>query len=1281
MIGWQAPFRAARELEKRQNWPAAVRIYKSLIKAGESRNPRVNYQLGNALFRCDDLGDAETFLAKAIELDPQVAAWQYRLGFVLERQGRHKLASERYQDALRIAPNNPAWDYRLYKCYSALSEKDRALDHLRNALHGDPSNPRYHDLVASELRAKGPRWQEAQALERGLPHFVNDPAWHIRMAETYAALSRHNESAESYRLASQLQAPNAEYLFREGDQWERAGAREEAELAFTTAIITTSKADEKRFGVGAYYQRRGNWDKASKAYEQQKKLGRMDAELFFRAGLAHDRCFRWKEAATNYLSAVAIDGDQPYWHYKLGFSYERMKSWADASSAYEYAATQRPENQYWWYRAGFVCLKAGEFEKACRFLLKSSPQEFVSPPAESEDGSGQSTYLTELASRRQQLRDQIGGSDIHRLTADALAALGDWKAAADGYERAIFSSDAHNPHLYYLRGNALLHAGAFEDAAHTFLESRIFMTPDGIDVPKYLKNKSQRHSMNYVEYYESVRLRPRTVLWESNHGSTIGCHPLAVFRHLVDQPEFGDYTHIWAVNDLSAIPADVRGRANVFFTTTHSDLYLRVLATASHLVNNVSFPPYFMRREGQRYLNTWHGTPYKTLGKDMRGAAMEHSNLARNFLHSSHIMSPNEHTSWAITDRHDLTGLFKGKIRVTGSPRLDRLITMGDELKAPLRKRLDITDDRPVVLYAPTWRGSTTDRVLDSDALQADLLAMASPGHHLIFRAHRLTEKLLAGLDLGVTIVPADIDTSDLLSAVDVLITDYSSISFDFMPTKRPIVYYTYDFAEYSEQRGLYLDTTEMPGEFCHDRNGLASILDRAVSRDLSVKHSEYEVAAKRFAPLEDGNSSARVTRFFFHEPDDEADAASQSPVALFHHSLIPNGIATSFRNLAASIQSRDMRKVLVVEPHVLNKDQGRLSQLDLVPEDVQLIGRVGQQSLRPEERWLQDKFTQEHTLHSPEQWEIYMGAMRREFYRIFGPSAFDAVIEFDGYSPFWTSLIASGGTQASTRTIYLHNDMLNEWKMKFANLEAIFRLYPYFDKLISVSDSLGTKNARSIGDQFDVSNEKFTYCNNQISAISVLENSRLRLDDDIALWFDQADENILAIGRLSPEKDHEKLIRAFVTYHAENQDSNLTIIGDGPLMNDLKHQIMNSAAEEYIFMAGQRMNPYPALANASAFVLSSLHEGQPMVLFEAMILNRRIICTDMPGPRDILQGRYGLIVENSCEGVVAGLNALHDGSIPIQPFDPPTYIAEAKSQFMRNVFSERAQVDSTVGA
>lgn len=90
---------------------------------------------------------------------------------------------------------------------------------------------------------------------------------------------------------------------------------------------------------------------------------------------------------------------------------------------------------------------------------------------------------------------------------------------------------------------------------------------------------------------------------------------------------------------------------------------MQCLASCEFLINNVSFPEYFIRKKGQRYLNTWHGTPIKFLGKDIKDEFLAHKNVARNFLHTTHLLSPNTHTTNILLDRYDISNIFSGEIK------------------------------------------------------------------------------------------------------------------------------------------------------------------------------------------------------------------------------------------------------------------------------------------------------------------------------------------------------------------------------------------------------------------------------------------------------------------------------------------------------------------------------------------------------------------------------------------------------------------------------------------
>lgn len=1259
-------------LEEKMEWETAVEVYTALLAGAAGADAELAFRLGHAHFHLGQFDQAATHLQTATSLQHGMASWHYRLGYVQEQLGLLADAAENYVIALELEPHRDRWQRRLsaVRAAYAISEPELAL------VLAQRRNPDYHSEKLTRLREnKGPLWQELEILTAGKEAHEGNAAWLAQLGAAQFGMKRFREAAATYAEANAILPGNAEWYFYEGHANALSGQTQKADEAYALAVSHDKNFKSDVVGIGAFFQKKGAWVEALGHYQDQLRRQPANAEVAYRVGLAFDRCYRWAEAAKAYEDAITLKPDVPYWHYKLGLARERNFQWLEAGEAYGDAWRLDASKKYWAYRAGYALETAGRAEQACEYYLVSAsypvPPSPAGSPNAAEDSDG--SHLKDLLHQMVPALAAKQSSEIMQRAGDFSALLGAWDSAESAFAESVARNNDFSPRSFYYLGVARHRIGDFTSACAAFRQMRIFKTSDGIDVESYLKNKAQKNSLEYVEYYETLPLEPKIILWESNHGSSIGCHPLALFDEVCSDPRYQEFSHYWAINNEDNIPDRLRGRKNVRFVQTNSDLYKRVLSSAAHLVNNVSFPPYFIRKDGQKYLNTWHGTPLKTLGRDMAGGPVAHANIARNFLQSTHMMSPNRHTSQALIQRHDIEGLFRGKIAVTGSPRIDGLVNADESKRLQLRSQLGIAadDSKPVVLYAPTWRGASDDRFVDASKLQEDLAAMRGANHHLFFRAHRLTEGLLDGFDAGSSIVPGDIDTNDLLSAVDVLITDYSSIFFDFLPTGRPIVFYTFDLDDYSQDRGLYFDMEEMPGTLVRERSDLAASIQNSLTSD-PASDPRYLAAKDQFCPWEDGNSAKRVVRFFLEDdPDGLADEpAEEKTTLLFHHGLLPNGIATSFRNLVSSLDTSRFRAVLVVEPAVLAANPARLEKFRELPDHVQIIGKVGVQSHTPEERWIARKLTANLDLPSAAQWQIYRSSFAREFRRIFSDSQFDSVIEFDGYAPYWSSLVAYGPDHAH-KSIYMHNDMANEKLMKFPVLEIIFRLYRDFDALISVASSVSDRNRRELAGPYALESTAFTHCDNQIDPGRVNKGAAEPLDSDIAEWFEGGLYNFIAIGRLSPEKDHRKLIRAFVRFHDSHPGARLMIVGDGPLRYELEKLIVGQKASDYIWLAGQRANPYPALKHAHCFVLSSLHEGQPMVLFEAMILGVSIVCTEMPGPRDVLQDRYGLIVENSEDGLLAGLAAAERGELPHEHFDPSTYVASALNQFLTHNLTE----------
>lgn len=1132
------------------------------------------------------------------------------------------------------------------------------------------NDARNHERLAEVLAAQNKRWQEVESLKVAIALDHDNVELCCRLGNAYAAMERWVDSAQAFRRALEIQPAHWEAHYGLGYALEQCGDPG-ATLSYASAVELSGDPDIQRFDVGAIHERHRRWDEAAAAYAK-KSLGEpLDAQLQFRVGKSQQRCYRWKEAEQAFQIAIALDPSVADWHYRLGFVRERSGDFWGAAAAYERAVelhgAKRP---YWRYRLGYVLSLAGEYERACKAFLDIDESGVARTIA-----SVDSERLQGVAADPESMLDRISRAlEMDTTRADWHFALGmhhertgAWEEASNAYRAAVDRSDDHRPSWYFRLGLVLYRLGQYRAASEALCETRVVRTPFGVDSTWMEKDPSEMVLLSYRQYVDHLPLRARTILYESYAGVSVGCNPRAIFEWMYAAPEYAGWTHVWVVANRSAIPKAYRRMKNVIFVTRESDLYLRYLATASHLVNNSTFPPYFFRRDGQRYLNTWHGTPLKTLGKDIKGNFMERKNTARNFLQATHIISPNAHTTRVLVDRYDLSGLISGRVSETGYPRVDAMLGADEDSRRRVLDQLGLTEGVPVVLYAPTWRGNLGSPVLDLDTLREVVGALAGLQCQVVFRGHYFSEKLLEGVDLPVTVAPQSIDTSMLLSVTDVLVTDYSSILFDFLPLRRPIVYFVPDKEQYMAERGLYFPLGEMPGDLCESVGSMGAAVSKALAQG-AVDQEGYDRAIATFCPFEDGHAAERVVNFFMGPAQATISTSRDSrPSLLFYAGAFPpNGITTSFLNLIMALDPSHYRVTIVIDPDAIERDRERMERFSRLPSWVQVVGRVGRMLSDPEERWLSSRLRTSHSLNSQEMWDRYLESHAREFRRMFGSAKFDAVVHFDGYSSFWSATLIGAGSGVG-KIIFLHNDMRGEMELKFPYLRSMFRMYRDYDALVSVSATMSEINRLRLATPFAVPSDKFTFAENMIDHKRILEGASQPLDADLANWM-RGHTVFMTIGRMSPEKDHVKLIHAFREVAKQKPNARLLVLGDGPLRGELEKLIEDLGLQGRVLLAGLRENPFPALAACDCFILSSNHEGQPMVLLEALVLSKPIIATDIDGSRGALADRGGMLVGNSVQGLVKGMLAFMAGEISPKAFDADAYRVAALGQFHRAV-------------
>jgi|1186.fasta_scaffold03862_2 CDP-glycerol glycerophosphotransferase len=821
-------------------------------------------------------------------------------------------------------------------------------------------------------------------------------------------------------------------------------------------------------------------------------------------------------------------------------------------------------------------------------------------------------------------------------------------------------------------------------------------------------------------------VRERTVLYESFSGNGMLDNPEAIFRYLLASPDMVDLEHVWALNDLAAHPEAVREFAEhprVRFVQTRSPEYFKALATSRYLVNNATFRQEFAKRPDQIYLNTWHGTALKHMGFDMPGGGPESRNVTRNLLNADYLVSANSFmTESMYRGAYRLQGIFRGAVIEEGQPRLDRqfqAMQNPEETLAALEARGLGIGGRKVVLYAPTWRGEsfsdlhnnasqllTTVRELQNGLDEVNCVVLLKV-HQVVYD---MVRQRIGDSDF---LVPNSVPTNLVLAATDLLVTDYSSIFFDFAATGRPIVHHVPDYEDYRGGRGLYLGEEDLPGPLCVTVRETLAEIRNGLAHEVSQRSRE---TAARFSPKDDGHVCERIVDVVFRQRDEarynvHRDFGTEKETLLIYlGSMKSQGITTSALNLLRNI---DFEKYDVTAFYPWGRGPDRVKNMGLVDDRVRVIPRAtlfigSPRRVREETKnllvnGLPADLTERHRKFWSDEWQ-----------RMFGHARFDHVIDFSGYGSYAPFLFTVA--EAKSSSIWLHNDMFADMQRETGGkrhledrLRAVFTTYRYFDHLVSVSPELDRVNREKLAAYATL--EQFTYTLNTIDGDRVLRmagfegavtldheppqlpsghaasfdtdnvsaavnallryfrpeavirETRSRLKFSSAT-LDSRSRIFVSVGRLSPEKNHARLIRAFAQVHEQHPDTRLMILGGGKLEQELNELIASLGLESAVTLTGHVDNPFAIMAQSHCFVLSSDYEGQPMVILEARTLGLPVITTAFTSVGDSVPEGAGLVVPQTVKGVAQGMLAFLDGKVPSLPLDPVEYNAEAMRQF-----------------
>ncbi|XVK96499.1 glycosyltransferase [Staphylococcus nepalensis] len=805
-----------------------------------------------------------------------------------------------------------------------------------------------------------------------------------------------------------------------------------------------------------------------------------------------------------------------------------------------------------------------------------------------------------------------------------------------------------------------------------------------------LRSKYTKNIMHYANLYKTIEVDENHILYQVRDGQSMTDSPYAIFKYLMEHQAYQKYIHIWVVASQKmqkAYSKKFNKYKNVKFIVKESDDYLHYLAKCKYLINNATFPTYFTKKPNQVYVNTWHGTPLKSMGLDIKDNLLESQNTIRNFLSSDYIISPNQHTTDIFKKAFKLEELNDDAILEIGYPRIDATLKAQSETVIQKLKKQGLKmTNAPILLCSPTWRGHTVSTPEDNIEEMEEMIEVLNKktDYQVLLKVHPFIYRKAEGnKKLKKYLVNDTFDTNELLSIVDLLVTDYSSIFFDYLVTNKPIIFYTPDYEDYEENRGFYLPVDSLPGPSVHSIETLVDTVNHQ-QNILTQYNDNYRAYQQKFANYDDGHVTERVVNKVFNttQQHKEKQQNRKERLLIYPGGMKPNGITTSMMNLLENVDY-DRYDITIYLGFNRNKDV--VDNLKSLNENVRVILRKGP-LLATTMEYYRNLLVRNRGIKSKIEEKIYPNELyEREFRKVFGNSEFDVVIDFSGYAMFWSELLLA--SNAKRKLIYLHSDMKMDMERKvngvrshYTNLKGVMSLYPYYDKLVSVSEVTKQENIKKIATRKTIN--KFNASMNTIN-LDRIYNS-INEDNDIfmkngervivreqdkqitSVPFHKNDYKVMTMGRLSPEKGFDNLIKAFSGIVEANPNARLYILGDGPLKHQLNKLIESLNLSEHVFLMGQKRNPFNIMKDCELFVLPSYYEGQSMVLLEALTVGIDILASDIPANQYVLDyGKYGMLSFNDSESLQASIQQFISGETPdYAKFDPELYNKEAVEQF-----------------
>ncbi len=782
----------------------------------------------------------------------------------------------------------------------------------------------------------------------------------------------------------------------------------------------------------------------------------------------------------------------------------------------------------------------------------------------------------------------------------------------------------------------------------------------------------------YAKWLNKPIIDKKTILLESQHGKEISGNIFYILKVLANDKKYADFKLYLSCKSQSKKKLQSILReyniTNVKLVKFYSPQYMKLVATAGYLFNDNTFLPYFTKKEGQVYTNTWHGTPLKTLGRGIKNGMHNIGNTQKNFIFADYLLYPNKYTMEHMVDDYMLANLAQGKCVLTGYPR--NTAFFDDNRRREILARENTTEK--IYAYMPTWRGTIGVKDEEGDDILTEYLkeldSKLQSNETLYVNLHPVAVKSIDFRQFSrIKKFPVQYETYDFLNCTDCLITDYSSVFYDYAVTGKKCVLFAYDEEEYFADRGVYKSLSELPFPKVKDVDELLTELRT------EKKYDDTEFLAE-YCSYDCAEATHNLLNLVFEdklasnmELVDIPDNGKKN-VILNAGNLDRNGVTTSIYNLLRNVD-KDAYNYYITFPAICGKHHQ--DTLAALPEGIGYIPMHGSMNLSIYKDVVWHLFLAMCLLKRKEISVKYIHKLlkddwRNEIRRNFGDAKFDSAIQFTGYGPKMILMFSQFDSRTS---IYVHNDMVQEIKTRGNQRQDVLEFaYNAYDNVALVTEDLFEPTST-----FVETNNNFKVVHNVIAYEEAIRRGEeeLAFDEGITrcnIEFEELKEILesdakvfVSVGRFSPEKGHQRMVDAFNRVWMENNNTYFVIIGGNQyngLYDKLTEYVKTLPCADHVILVLSMSNPLPLVKACDGFILGSFYEGFGLVIVEADVLGLPAVSTDITGPRIFMNNNGGTLVEDSDEGIEKGFRLLLQGKVPMLTTDYKKYNENAVNEF-----------------